>query len=325
MDILTSILPVGAALVASVGMLAFLFGLRRILRRDMKVESRLNTYLVDDVITAPEPIAETPTALPAFAERLNEAIKRQSFAERVEQDLGQADLPLTVPEYLLIRVAVPLVLAIVAMFIWRSLLAIPPAIVVGYIIPIFWLRRRRVQRNRAFGDQLAETLALVAASMRGGFSLLQSIAQVAKDAPEPTKRELLRVGKEIQLGLTLPQALDNLVVRMESEDLDLAVTAIKIHARVGGNLTTMLDTISNTIRERSRLRRDVRVITSMQRISSYIIGFLPIGLALIIFAINPKYISKLFLPGWTLCIPIGAAIFWIMGFLVIRKIVDIKV
>lgn len=309
-------------MLGSVAVLTFLFGLRRILRRDITVDTRLSTYLEPGSV-APQ-LEEAPAA-PALAERLNSVIKQQSFAERIEQDLQQADLPLTVPEYLLVRVGVALLLAIGALLLWRSILAIPPAMLVGYIIPIFWLRRRRTLRNRAFNDQLAETLALIAASMRGGFSLLQSVAQVAKDAPEPTKRELTRVGQEIQLGLSLPQALDNLVVRMESEDLDLVVTAIKIHARVGGNLTTILDTISNTIRERARLRRDVRVITSMQRMSSYIIGFLPIGLALIIFTINPKYMSKLFLPGWTLCIPIGAIFFWLIGFLVIRKIVDIKV
>lgn len=318
-----TLLPVGAALLASVAMLAFMFGLRRLLHRDVKVATRLNTYLENGNgrVFDPEHAGDGPL----IAERLNEAIKRQSFAERLEQDLMQADLPLTVPEYVLLRLAVPLILAMIGLVIWRSIYPIPFAIVIGYLIPLLWLRQRRVQRNYAFNDQLAETLALLAASMRGGFSLLQSVAQVAKDAPEPTKRELQRVGQEVQLGLSLTQALDNLSKRMESEDLELVVTAIKIHARVGGNLTTILDTISNTIRERARLRRDVRVITSMQRISSYVIGMLPIGLALIIFTINPKYMSKLFLPGWTLCIPIGAVFFWLVGFVVIRKIVDIKV
>ncbi|KPV54355.1 secretion system protein [Kouleothrix aurantiaca] len=323
MTLVINLLPVIAALLASIAVLAFAFGLRRILRRDIKMESRLNTYLefgerIDGVQADPEDGS-------ALAERLNDVIKRQSFADRIEQDLGQADLPITVPEYVLIRVGVPLVLGIIALVIWRTIYVIPLAMLVGYIIPILWLRQRRVQRMRAFNDQLAETLALVSASMRGGFSLLQSVGQVAKDAPEPTRRELLRVGQEVQLGLSLTQALDNLVSRMESDDLDMAVTAIKIHARVGGNLTTILETISTTIRERARLRRDVRVITSMQRISSYVIGMLPIGLALIIFVINPTYISKLFLPGWTLCIPVGAVISWISGFLVIRKVVDIKV
>lgn len=322
MLLLLNILPAAAAMLASIAVLAFLFGLRRILRRDVKVEARLSTYL--DPLTGI--VVDVPDEERAqFAERLNSVIKRQSFAERIEQDLMQADVPLTVPEYVLVRLAVPLVLALAALVVWRAIYPIPLALLVGYLIPIFWLRRRRVQRNHAFNDQLAETLALISASMRGGFSMLQSFAQVAKDSPEPTRRELQRVGQEVQLGLSLTQALDNLALRMESEDLDLVVTAIKIHARVGGNLTSILDTISNTIRERARLRRDVRVITSMQRISSYVIGMLPIALALIIFAINPKYMSKLFVPGWTLCIPIGAVFFWLLGFIVIRKMVDIKV
>jgi tight adherence protein B len=262
---------------------------------------------------------------PQFAEKLNAVIKRQSFAERIEQDLAQANLLLTVPEYLLIRLAVPLVLSIIALLLWRSILTVPFAMGLGYILPILWLRQRRRKRNRDFNDQLGETLSLTAASMRGGFSLVQSLANVAKDSQEPTKTELRRVGQEIQLGLSLTQSLDNLVLRMESEDLDLVVTAIKIHSRVGGNLTTILDNISTTVRERAKLRREVRVITSMQRISSYIIGFLPVGLALVIFTINPKYIMKLFEPGWTLCIPIGAVFFWIVGFMIIRKIVDVKV
>jgi tight adherence protein B len=164
----------------------------------------------------------------------------------------------------------------------------------------------------------------MATSLRGGFSLLQSVANAAKEAQEPTKTELRRVTQEVQLGLGLGQALDNLVARVESDDLDLVVTAIKINARVGGNLTHILETISHTIRERSRLQREVRVITSMQRMSSYVIGLLPFGLALIILAINPAYIMRLFEPGWILCIPIGAVISSVLGFILIQRIVDIK-
>jgi tight adherence protein B len=301
--------------------LTVVYGVRAMMSRDANVDARLSTYVHTDTGDS-----FAPTLVDGqFAEKINAAIKRQSFAERIEQDLAQANLPLTVPEYLLIRLAVPLVLSIIALVLWRSVLLVPFAMGLGYLLPILWLRQRRRRRNRDFNDQLAETLSLTAASMRGGFSLVQSLANVSKDSQEPTKSELRRVGQEIQLGLSLTQALDNLVVRMESEDLDLVVTSIKIHARVGGNLTTILDNISTTVRERAKLRREVRVITSMQRISSYIIGFLPVGLALIIFTINPGYIMKLFQPGWTLCIPIGAVFFWIVGFMIIRKIVDIKV
>jgi tight adherence protein B len=318
----TMLLSVSAAFLVALAVLTILFALRGLLARDANVDVRLTTYLNTGSAEgeAPQALIETQ-----FAERLNEAIKRQSFAERIERDLAQANLPLTVSEYLLLRIGVALLMTILAIVVWRSVLMIPPALAIGFLIPIFWLRARRKKRNRDFNDQLAETLALVATSMRGGFSLIQSIANVSRDSQEPTKSELRRVGQEVQLGLSLPQALDNLVVRMESEDLDLVVTAIKIHARVGGNLTTILENISTTIRERAKLRREVRVITSMQRISSYVIGFLPFGLGLIIFTINPTYMARLFQPGWTLCIPIGAIFFAVVGFIFIQRIVDIKV
>jgi tight adherence protein B len=318
---LTMLLPIIAAAMAGLAVLTVVYGVRTMTSRDANVDARMSTYVTSEVADTQSQLAFEPQ----FAEKLNEVIKRQSFAERIEQDLAQANLLLTVPEYLLIRLAIPLILSIIALLFWRSILLVPFAIALGYVLPILWLRQRRSRRNRDFNDQLGETLSLTAASMRGGFSLVQSLANVARDSQEPTKTELRRVGQEIQLGLSLTQSLDNLVLRMESEDLDLVATAIKIHARVGGNLTTILDNISTTVRERAKLRREVRVITSMQRISSYIIGFLPVGLALVIFTINPKYIMKLFEPGWTLCIPIGAVFFWIVGFMIIRKIVDIKV
>jgi tight adherence protein B len=318
---MTLLLSISAATLTGLAILAIVFAASKMLARDANVDERLNTYLGNQT----DDVGGSSFLDAQFTEKLNEVIKRQSFAQRIEHDLAQANVPLTVPEYVLLRAGIPLVLAIAALLIWRSIYPVPLVAGLGYMLPILWVRGRRKRRNRNFNEQLADTLALVSASMRAGFSLVQSLGNVSRDSQEPTKSELRRVGQEIQLGLSLSQALDNLVVRMESDDLDLVVTAIKIHARVGGNLTSILEGISATIRERSKLRREVHVITSMQRISSYVIGGLPLGLALIIFSINPGYIMKLFSRGWTLCIPVGAFIFSVIGFLIIRKIVDIKV
>jgi len=316
----TLMLTLGAALLTTLAVLTMLIAARNLFANDV-VTSRLDTYLSD----APFSEGEATVADAQLAQKLNEAINRQSFAERIARDLSQANLPLTVPEYLLIRAAVPLLLAVIALFVWRTVYVLPVTLFVGLIAPIFWLRARRRRRNRDFNEQLSETLTMIAGSLRGGFSLLQSVANASKESQEPTKSELRRVTQEIQLGLSLSQALENLVKRMESEDLDLVVTAIKIHARVGGNLTTILENISTTIRERAKLKREIRVITSMQRLSSYIIGGLPFALGLIIFSLNPEYMLRLFQPGWTLCIPIGAVISSVAGFLVIQRIVDIKI
>lgn len=314
----TLVLPLAAAALTAVTVLTLLVGMRGLLRRD-DVSARMDTYLSR---------ADEHGGFgydPQLAEKLNATIQRQGFAARIERDLAMANVPLTVPEYLLFRLAVPLVLALAVLLIWREVLLIPPALLLGVLAPILWLAMRRRRRNRDFNDQLAETLDLITAAMRGGFSLVQSLAYVANDATEPTKTELQRVFQEVQLGLNVGQALDNLVHRMQSDDLDLVVTAIKIHSRVGGNLTTILENISTTIRERAKLKREVRVITSMQRMSGYVIGALPFGLGLIIFSINPGYMSRLFEPGITLCIPIGAFVSSVIGFVVIQKIVDIKV
>jgi tight adherence protein B len=313
-------LPIAAALMTTLAVLTILIATRNLLKRDT-MSSRLDTFVGDDLGSTEQAVV----ADPQFAQKLNEAINRQGFAEQITRDLAQANLPLTVPEYLLIRLAVPLLLSLVALLVWRTVYVLPMAMLVGFVVPIFWMRMRRRRRNRDFNEQLSETLTMMAGSLRGGFSLIQSVANAAKESQEPTKSELRRVTQEIQLGLSLSQALENLVKRVESEDLDLVVTAIKIHARVGGNLTTILENISTTIRERTKLKREIRVITSMQRLSSYIIGLLPFGLALIIFSINPQYMLRLFEPGWTLCIPIGAVVSSVTGFIIIQRIVDIKV
>ncbi len=315
------VLILAASILAALAVASLVYAVWQITRRGQASE-RLNFYVSQqNLIDASDSEMEAPP----LADRINQTINRQGFADQIARNLSQANLPLTVPEYLLLRTAIPALLAIVVLFIWRTAIAVPPAILVGTIAPIFWLRSRRRRRNQDFNDQLADMLAMLASSMRGGFSLLQSIANASRESQEPTRTELWRVTQEVQLGISLNNALDNLAQRVESNDLELVVTAIKIHSRVGGNLTTVLETISTTIRERSRLRRDIHVITSMQRISSYVIGLLPIALGLFILAINPAYIMRLFTPGVYLCIPFGALLFSAIGFLLIQRIVDIKV
>lgn len=260
-----------------------------------------------------------------LASRLNSAISQRGFAQRIARSLEQANLPFTVAEWLLIELATPIALSVVALLIWREPLLVPIAVAVGIAAPLIWLGSLRHRRSALFADQLAETLTLLVSALRGGFSLSQSLAMVAREAQEPSRNELARVVQELQLGLALGDALDNLCARISVDDLELVVTAIKVNARVGGNLTEILESISTTIRERSKLRRDVQVITSMQRISSYVIGGLPFVLALIIYTINPEYMGRLFKPGWTLCIPVLAFVSSVVGFFVIRRIADIKV
>ena len=129
----------------------------------------------------------------------------------------------------------------------------------------------------------------------------------------------------MQLGVPMMAALDNLAQRIESDDLEMMVSVFKIHSRVGGNLATVLATTGTTIRERVKLRREVQVITAMQRMSAYILGGLPLIVGVVLFLLNPSYMREMFNWSIWLCLPIFAAIMTVIGFLIIRKMADIKI
>src|SRR5690606_32429750 len=145
------------------------------------------------------------------------------------------------------------------------------------------------RRLHAFENQLSDTLNLWVNALRSGYSVLQGMEAIATELPPPISREFERVVQEVRLGLSLEQALANLVRRMPSEDLDLIVTAINIQREVGGNLAEILDIISHTIRERVRMKGEIRTLTSQGRLTGWVIGLLPLILAFLVYSINPRY------------------------------------
>ena len=203
-------------------------------------------------------------------------------AANLARELARADLVLKPSEFLAIRVGaivgVPLVddraqpvhrAASAARSLWVV------GVVVGFWLPSFWLNRRKGKRLKAFNDDLADTIMLLANSLRAGSSFLQSIEMVVREAQPPISTEFARVIREVNLGLPLDEALANLTRRVRSDDLELMTTAIAIHHTVGGNLAEILDSIAFTIRERVRIKGEIRTLTAQQRMSGYVVGFLP--------------------------------------------------
>lgn len=314
-----------AALLTGGAALLLIVALGSYLRGDRRLSTRMDLYLGTGIDPHVLPAHVSDTDEGQIAGRLNSALNEVGFAEGIRRTLARADLPLTVPEYILLKVAAALLPTALVIVITRSLLVAPLIALLGFFLPTLWLRRRRRHRQRLFAEQLPDMLSTLIGSLRGGFSLAQSLGNVANEAPAPMGVEMRRVMQELQLGLGIGEALDNLARRMESDDLDLVVAVIRINARIGGNLTTVLENINTTIRERTRLQREIRVITSQQRFASYILGLLPIILGMILMTINPDYMLKLFLPGPTLIIPVAAGICNLAGFILIQRMVDIKV
>lgn len=297
------------------------------------VSSRLERYASGVAVDVSDEDRES-----GVSRLLNRAIERQDLATRLSTDLARADLTLKPAEFVSAWIAAPIVFAAAAfllgMFvpILQSLPALALFFAIGAYAPRLYLKRRAGKRLADFNAQLPDTITLLANSLRAGSSFLQGIDLVKREAGGPMAQEFDRVVREMNLGQSLENALNNLVRRVASEDLELVVTAIAIQTQVGGNLANVLDAIAFTIRERMRIKGEINTLTAMGRYSGYVLLALPAALGAILMVISPSYMGAMFeRPPEFLGLPLGLFLFAIgglsmaMGYIFIRRIVAIKV
>ncbi len=274
----------------------------------------------------------------AAISQLNKAVEQRDFGANIARDLARADLKLKVSEYLFIWVGAIIGIPVVMYLVGFVLSALQNPIillvgaVIGFFIPRWYVRRRQGKRLNAFNKQLPDTITLIANALRAGSSFLQAIELVVREARPPISTEFQRVIREVNLGLPFDQALENLVRRVRSDDLELMVTAISIQYQVGGNLAEILDSIAYTIRERIRIKGEIRTMTAQQRMSGYVVAGLPIFLGGFLFVLAPGFMAPMFDAEVAVAgIPIGiiliaaAGFMMFTGFILIRRIVDIEV
>lgn len=319
------LLTLGLAGMTMLGVLLIFAGLRRtVANRESSIRNRMEVFGARNApASAVTKQAGSGLQIAGFVDR---AVGRQTFAQRLARDLARADLKITVGEYL-VAVAVLVCIGILIGMVLRNVVIGLALMAAAIAIPRVMVARRRATRLRDFNNQLADTITLLANSLRSGYSLLQAMELVSREARPPMSAEFERVVREVGLGLSPEEALGNLVRRIQSDDLELMVTAINVQREVGGNLAEILDTISSTIRERVKLKGEIRVLTSQQQYSGYIIAAMPIALALVLFAINPGYMTRLFTEThWCgLCLVGSSLVMILSGFFIILRIVNIEV
>ena len=309
------------------GCFLLIMGLQRAMEgRTTNVVRRL-----DDIINISAPAVTAQARNPRGRRRRNVASDGggSGFTVSLARDLARADLKITVGELMVIAGVMGSLGALIgfATPVAGSLLLGPLLFLGGGYAPFYYVGRRKRQRQTAFNSQLADTLTLMSGALRSGYSMLQAMELVAREGTAPVSIEFDRVVREVGLGLSPEEALANLVERMQSEDLELMVTAINVQREVGGNLVEILEIIGTTIRERVKLIGAIRVLTAQQQFSGYIIAFLPVALALLLGIINPSYMLGIFTEthwlGWLLLT--CSTVMIVAGFLVIKQIVNIRV
>jgi tight adherence protein B len=319
---LFTILGIGLVVVVS-GILALVSLVNTLITSD-EMGERLETYALVPTFEARREGKRSRTLLIHFRFRLNSAFSMFT-SEELTLKLMSANWPITETEYILIRVWGALGGLGLGWLFLRSIIPGLGIAFIAFLVPAILLNRSIHRRRMNFEKQLIDVLVLIKGAVQAGFSFLQALDIVVQEMKPPVSEEFSRVRREVTLGLPLSQALSNLNARMQNDDLYLVITAVNINSQVGGNMATMLEAVSETIRERVRLFSEVRAITSQQRFSGYLLTLLPFILVAILFVISPDYISRLFEPGITLCIPSGAFILVLLGNLVIRMMAKIEV
>ena len=260
-----------------------------------------------------------------FVRGIAKNLQKVRRAESLDLKMQQAGLPLLGSEYLVIAVIGALLAGAATMLLTLQFSSAVLVAIIALIAEWFYVNYRIDSRRKAFVNQLGDCLTTVANAMRAGFSFLQSMDLVAKEMEPPISEEFGRAMREINLGTRMEKAMEDMDARVDSPDFSLVVTAVLIQRQVGGNLSQILDTISGTINERIRMRREVMALTAQGRASGWVLAALPIGLAAVLSLINPGYLTPL-LEDPIGQIAIGGAIFMeIVGFIVINRIVDIEI
>jgi tight adherence protein B len=329
------------AIVAALAILLIAFGVA-MSGGTSDVNARLARYASTreekpDAAAGGQGIAQALQSSEALAQ-LNKVVEQRDFGANLAREIARADLRLKPSEYLVIwaatTVGVPLAMLMLSVFLptLGNPLFLIIGLLIGFMLPRFWLGRRKSGRLKSFNKQLPDTITLIANALRAGSSFLQAVELVVRESRPPISTEFGRVIREVNLGLSFEVALENMVRRVRSDDLELMATAISIQHTVGGNLAEILDSIAFTIRERVRIQGEIQTLTAQQRLSGYVVGFLPIALAGFLFIAAPGFMQPMFDDRASLLgLPAGVIILFIggfamfMGFMFIRRIVDIEV
>jgi tight adherence protein B len=192
-------------------------------------------------------------------------------------------------------------------------------------MPLGYIKNKARKRRKAFFAQLPDILLLMSGALRAGFSLQQAIQAVAQDAKPPASDEFRRTVSEVRLGSPLSDALDALSDRLGIIDFEWTVLAIQIQREVGGNLAEILEIISETIRERERLRRQISTLTAEGKLSAYVLGCLPFAMGGLLMLQSPEYLTPLFHNSMGLIMIAGGAVGMVIGGLWMRQIINIEV
>lgn len=319
--------PLLAVLVAALcfGLLVGLLSIRSRAKKEHAMTERLNYFAGVQQDRSQKQQLTPKTVLYNCIEVIAKALGRLQHGRRIELLMQQADWPIRGTEFEAILLLWGGLVGLITFLVTLKGAMFFAGALAGILMGLALLGLRIRRRRKKFTNQLGDMLTMVANALRAGFSFMQAFELISREMDAPMGREVQLVVNEVNLGNTLESALDNMQRRVASPDFELVVTAVLIQRQVGGDLASILDTISETIAERVRMRREVMTLTAQGRASALVVSCIPIGLAAAVSILNPNYLKPLIETELGRMFIVAAVILQLIGFLVIHRIVDIEI
>ena len=267
--------------------------------------------------------------LEVLKEKRKKAKKNKPNKFRLASDefsnyLAMSGVKLRATEFVWSWVIIAIVPALLAFLLSDNLITALGVGIIGLAIPPILVQRSKKKRQNEFNKQLGDSLSIMENCIKAGFSFQQAMESIAADMQPPISTEFQKTLREVQYGISLSEALRHMVDRVKNKDLDLLVSSVLISAQVGGNLSDIMEVISDTVQDRLKIKADVRVLTTSGRFSGIIIGLLPVFIMLFIMLINPDYFNSFVASDIGKIMLTASVVLEAIGFLAIRKIIDIK-
>lgn len=298
--------------------------LQLLYKNKLKLDDRMDKYLRDEYASYSR---EKKISLKRiFFDRLGRILIREKRSRKLALQLMRAGIPLKSEEFVSIVFISTVIPSIIIFLLFRNLFAAIIVSIAGYLIPKLILKTAIQKRLNKFNLQLPDAVNIIINSLKSGLSLIQAMESVASEMSEPISSEFERVVNEITvLGRRKEEALQNMNKRVNSDDLDLVITAIIIQSQIGGNLAEILENIVETVRDRIKIKREIKALTAQGRMSGIIVASIPVFIGAFILIIDPSYFKPFFAHpiGWALTI--YSIISEVLGFVLIKKIISVDI
>lgn len=290
----------------------------------LSVAERLDLYTKDSDMVIEEPLSLKEFFL-SIIRSISNGLSRKTYLEDVRKKLLQAYVFMRPEEFVGMSILVGLVIGLLLYALSGMWLVGIIGLIIGFKLPDIIVGSIKKKRMKQLNAQLPDALTIVSNGLRAGFSFTQAMNVAATEMDSPIRDEFLKIIRDNSIGKTLDDALMDFSERTDDDDIDMFVTALIIQRKVGGNLAEILDTIAATIRDRARIRGEVKTLTAQGKISAIVITLLPIGIAVFLLFVNPEYIMELFTSRIGIFLVAGAVLMQIVGGFLMLKIADIEI